>query len=149
MFDDDDFPDPVERLEFPGDGAPPLPAPAAPQPAQGPVVVWKELAPAAYDAELAELTEWVAWWVDRYELGAKIIPACWASHGPLVEELAALRSAWSLSFQPGDEGAGPLGWHERQALLLGRIEQRWYRHQCGEGHAPYRHRNLNQKGESS
>lgn len=84
----------------------------------------------------ATLTDWTAWLRDRYQLH-EAVPACWYAHGPLVEELSALRSAWVGSYlnpdaQPGDGTA----WHGLLDDALQRIKN-WDRTGCADGtHRP-------------
>ena len=65
---------------------------------------WPSMKAPEQDALLEDLEDWVRWAVDRYELDYRTIPPCWACHGPLVEELSALHSAWLTVFQPSSRG---------------------------------------------
>lgn len=101
------------------------------------IVCWRELEEEEARRELVRLAGWVRWFAVRYALTADTVPPCWDRHPALVEELAALRSAWEASFSPDDAGHGPIGWHERMWLALTRIRS-WYRGECSSGHiAPY------------
>lgn len=73
---------------------------------------WHELDDHEYDTALNELDQWVDWLIHRYRLDARTIPECWACHGEVVEELAALRRSWAGAFHPeaSDSSAG-LKWH--------------------------------------
>ncbi|WP_146081051.1 hypothetical protein [Pseudoclavibacter sp. AY1H1] len=97
------------------------------------VLAWQRFAleNADVDEEWTELAKFVRWIVVRYELD--IIPECWHLHGALVEELSALKSAHVASFDAGDSGIGPIGWHERFHLAQQRIKE-WYRGDCREEH---------------
>lgn len=93
---------------------------------------WEALDEAARATAMAELTEWVTWLGDRYEV--EDVPRCWPDHGGAVEELAALRAAWLAAY---DELAAPtdaLAWHERLEPALGRISGRWCRGCSSSGH---------------
>lgn len=98
-----------------------------------PITRWRDMgdedAPAAWD----ELRSFVDWLVGRYEIPSNLIPACWFLHGPVVEELSALRAAWDASFVVDtDGGLGPIGWHERFALVRVRLREA-YRGDCSRG----------------
>lgn len=109
----------------------------------GPLVVcWRDLDLDETAEELERLHEWVSWLVGRYELTDRLVPDCWWRHGALVEELSALRHAWHASFDAADSGAGPIGWHERFALLRDRIERAWYKGACRGQHLDAPPRNL-------
>jgi hypothetical protein len=58
---------------------------------------------------LAEVTEWVDWTRWRFALDHRTIPDCWTQHGPLIEELSALYTAWQTAYT-GTDGAAPLLW---------------------------------------
>lgn len=47
-----------------------------------------------------ELTDWVEWLVDRYQLGM-VIKGCWYRHDPVVEELFALMVAHKAAYRAG------------------------------------------------
>lgn len=66
-----------------------------------------------------EVTDWVWWLRDRYELGERI-PRCWYRHGPVVEEFTALMAGWS---EMQDTGRGMSQWHSRDLWpLIDRLE---------------------------
>ncbi len=73
--------------------------------------------------------EWVDWLIERYEL-SEVVPACWAQHSPIREELSALRAAHAgaldeLQARPSDL----LAWHEGLQRGLTRIRE-WDRDKC-------------------
>jgi hypothetical protein len=73
-----------------------------------------------------ELTSWVAWLIEHYEL--EEIPQCWPRHGGLVEEFDALRIAWLDSIGRGAGGLAAAHWHDALGRALGRIhDPRWAR----------------------
>jgi hypothetical protein len=101
-------------------GALPVPAlgePVAEQPAGGsrprPAPNWRTLDAATTEKELADLADWVDWFVDRYALRS-VVPPCWVAHGAMTEELSALAAAWRGAYEADDAApeAGLL-WHER------------------------------------
>ncbi len=74
-------------------------------------VCWAILSPTEEKAELDRLTVWVTWLSHRYRIDRRILPDCWASHGDLVEELSALRTAWQHSYNGGARADAPAAWH--------------------------------------
>jgi hypothetical protein len=109
--------------------------------AESPALVEKPVNWATLDAEQAAeqwtlLTAWTDWLRDRYQLHESL-PACWYSHGAMVEELTALRSAWVVAYlDPQASPADPASWHD----LLDRTRHRlhhWDRNGCADGtHRP-------------
>ncbi|WP_426518781.1 hypothetical protein ACPPVQ_03780 [Diaminobutyricibacter sp. McL0618] len=97
------------------------------------VVNWRTLERADALQAWTDLGEWVAWFTRRYNLPARKIPPCWYKHGPLVEELSALHTAWLVSYDSLDAGYGPIGWHERLAAATPRLAG-WYNGECHNGH---------------
>jgi hypothetical protein len=82
----------------------------------------------AWDA----LTGWVDWLINRYQLD-ETIPGCWYRHGPIVDELDALRAAWCAAYleptsRPGDAGL----WLDQLDRTLSRIRG-WDRYGCTAG----------------
>ena len=92
---------------------------------------------AALDAEHAAeqwslLVDWTDWLRDRYQLHERI-PACWYAHGPLIEEVSSLRTAWVGAYL--DQQARldePSRWHEELDHTLERIRL-WDRSGCADG----------------
>jgi hypothetical protein len=82
------------------------------------------------------LVEWTDWLRDRYQLHERL-PACWYAHGPLIEEISALRSAWVATFlDPQARLDEPVHWHEQLERTLERIRT-WDRTGCSDGtHRP-------------
>lgn len=97
-------------------------------------VNWRTLTDDDAAAAWAELADWVDWFVQRYQYNTKIVPACWYKHGDLVEELSALHTAWQVSYSALDGGYGPIGWHERLTVAIGRLASR-YPSECTTGHS--------------
>ncbi|WP_282827664.1 hypothetical protein [Gulosibacter sediminis] len=95
---------------------------------------WEELTGEERAATWERLRVFVEWWTDRYSISAKTLPPCWFRHSAIVEELTALMSARTASFSEADQGLGPIGWHERAALVRQRIETTHYRGECATGH---------------
>ncbi|MGB3773108.1 MAG: hypothetical protein WBA00_18380 [Rhodococcus sp. (in: high G+C Gram-positive bacteria)] len=67
-----------------------------------------------------EVTDWVWWLRDRYELG-ETIPRCWYRHGAVMEEFTALMADWKRAYSTGE---GMSDWHSRGLWpLMDRLEQ--------------------------
>ena len=100
------------------------------------VVNWRTLpdhkAPAAWQA----LRAWVDWFTVRYDIPVSTVPVCWFKHPALVEELSALHTAHTASFDHRDTGLGPIGFHERLSLALPRLTKA-YAGGCSRGHSPH------------
>lgn len=99
-------------------------------------VNWAALSQSAATEQWQLLTEWTGWLRDRYQLH-ETLPACWFAHGSMVEELTALRSAWTGTFlSPNASPAEAALWHD----LLDRVRHRlraWDRNGCADGeHRP-------------
>ena len=78
------------------------------------------------------LVDWTDWLRDRYQLHERV-PSCWYVHGPLVEELSALRTAWVGAFlDPQAELDAPIRWHEVLDQTLERVRE-WDRSGCRDG----------------
>ena len=84
---------------------------------------WRDLGPRAHDELWSQLLEWVTWLRSRYPLARKV-PACWAEHPELVEELTALWLAWQAAYQIRDASlTAAIDWHDRWLPgLLHRLE---------------------------
>lgn len=133
---DDDFYDNLPDHDIPGPDEPRREDDEALPPI---VVNWRTMDAADAAAAMDELTEWVQWLVQRYNVTNQALPACWASHTDLVEELSALHTAWKVAFDETDGGYGPIGWHERFAAALTR---RAFQPRCQAGHREDRPRQL-------
>jgi hypothetical protein len=97
------------------------------------VISWRTLEDADAPQVWTELRDWVIWFTRRYNFPIRKIPPCWYKHGPLVEELSALHTAWLVSYDSLDAGYGPIGWHERLAVAIPRLAA-WYNGECHNGH---------------
>ncbi len=113
------------------------PAPAASKPAFEPQG-WADRATAD---DWKQLAGWVDWLVISYDLllSRSVLP-CWPAHRGVVEELAALRTAWR-SATKADRAKEPSDalaqWHE--GLLhpcLLRLRQTYQQKQCEDRHKP-------------
>lgn len=100
----------------------------------GGAIRWEELTGEERATTWERLRVFVEWWTARYGISTKTLPPCWFRHSAIVEELTALMSARAASFSDEDQGLGPIGWHERAALVRQRIETTHYRGECGTGH---------------
>lgn len=81
-------------------------------PFAGYAIAWPALDESETADALAELQDWLAWLTHRYGLDHRHVPACWALHGELIEELSALHTAWQRAYAPDATGEAPLRWHE-------------------------------------
>ena len=99
-------------------------------------VNWRDLNTDDAAEQWGRLVPWVDWLRDRYTLTDRI-PACWYEHGPLVEELSALRCFWIATFLDKDAPAGSaVAFHDALDRLLLRF-RRWDRSGCSDGrHRP-------------
>ena len=84
-------------------------------------ITWAFLAPDKEAEQLAELTQWVDWLRWRFTLDHRTVPDCWTQHGPIVEELSALYTAWQASFTYSNDGAAPLQWMTQFAFARQRL----------------------------
>jgi hypothetical protein len=85
----------------------------------------------------AWLIDWVGWAVEHYELQEEI-PACWAQHWPLVEELTGLCAAWHVATDGEAAADALLRWHESLHRARPRLRE-WDDHtKCRNGqHGTY------------
>ncbi|MFB8385582.1 hypothetical protein ACFC3F_00400 [Microbacterium sp. NPDC055910] len=103
------------------------------------VVNWRTLTDEGAPVEWAALRAWVEWFTVRYHVPHSVIPNCWWQHGALVEELSALHTAHTVSFDSSDTGYGPVGFHEHLTLAHPRLT-RAYGGGCNNGHQATRPR---------
>ena len=98
---------------------------------------WRNLGPRAGEELWDQLTEWVDWIRSRYPLARKV-PACWADHPELLEELTALWLAWQAAYQDRDASlTAAADWHDRWLPgLLYRLEHGPFALDCANGHQP-------------
>lgn len=94
--------------------------------------VWHTLTGLEAAQAWTTLCTWVDWLTDRYALD-DTIPACWYRHGALVDELDALRAAWTSAYlnpqaAPGDAA----NWLELLGRTVIRIRE-WDRYGCAAG----------------
>jgi hypothetical protein len=96
---------------------------------------WRRMPATAAKAALSALEEWVVWLRSRYPV-AQQLPACWAVHPELVEELSALHWAWRAAFHGDDpRPTAPADFHAHYLPgVLDRV-RRWGVH-CSELHEP-------------
>lgn len=95
-------------------------------------ICWPFLDSVNHAATLDDLVKWVDWLTARFELDHRTIPACWRLHGPLVEELSALYTAWQNAYL--DDGAEPLRWMAAFAGARGRLAEWALRSGCRREH---------------
>lgn len=84
-------------------------------------VDWRTLTDERAPVEWGALRAWVEWFTVRFDVPANVVPDCWWRHGEIVEELAALRSAHLLLFDPSDRGTGPSTWLQYLSTALPRL----------------------------
>lgn len=100
-------------------------------------IVWSSKSAGEQAHQLRLLAAWIAWLIDRYRLDQRTIPACWAEHGELIEELAALHLAWQAAYARLAQGDAPLLWHEHFFLARRRLAESASRVGCrGAEHRP-------------
>lgn len=102
------------------------------RPRAGSAHVWHTLTAGEAAHAWETLTGWVDWLTDRYSLD-DTIPDCWYQHGPMVDELDALRVAWTAAYldpaaQPTEAGL----WLDRLQRTLERLRA-WDRYGCAAG----------------
>ncbi|MEV6925537.1 hypothetical protein AB0M46_13705 [Dactylosporangium sp. NPDC051485] len=110
---------------------------AAPPPAAVPgSLSWADLDRPAASTLWVWLIRWMQWLIRRYPV-MQDIPACWARHPALVEELTALAAAWHAAYAPNSQPQEPLRWHEAFARARVRLRE-WDDHtRCRHtGHTP-------------
>jgi hypothetical protein len=95
---------------------------------------WTKLTGAAADEARVALDTWVRWLVARYDIDAREIPACWAEHGDLFEELSALRTAHQAAFDPAGPPTGPADWHATLSNTRTRLQLAVAGTGCRAGH---------------
>lgn len=95
-----------------------LPLPGPPHP-----INWNRLAAEEWEAEWLELNRWVGWLRKTYGLPASMVPPLWHRHSELVWELSGLHLHWLCAYDPGQNGAAPLGWHRDFADARQRLRE--------------------------
>ena len=98
---------------------------------------WRDLGEHGREELWNQLTDWVDYLRSRYPLARKI-PACWAEHPELVEELTALWLAWQGAYQDRDAPlTAPVDWHDRWLPgVLHRLEHGPFATDCSTRHQP-------------
>ncbi len=84
-------------------------------------VAWSRLPAAERPGQWAALDGWVRWLTGWYALDHREIPPCWYRHGPLVEELSALRTAHAAAYDPRAQPTAPADWHHTLAATRARL----------------------------
>lgn len=107
-------------------------APSTARTRAGGAHVWHSLTRTEAADAWTTLTTWVDWLLDRYHL-EDTLPACWYRHGALVDELDALRAAWTGAYlNPKPHPAEAATWHQHLDRALTRIRD-WDRYGCASG----------------
>ena len=93
--------------------------------AGSPKVVRLNVWPAIETEELENLAKWVDGLQERYAAAGDWLRPCWWRHGFVVEELAALRTAWLDLSQPDDQATSmaALQWHEAAEKCRERVRR--------------------------
>jgi len=68
-----------------------------------------------------ELSDCVQWLTHRFTLDHRTVPPCWNQHGPVIEELSALCTAWQTAYTPTAGGDGPLAWMNHFSIARQRL----------------------------
>ena len=98
-------------------------------------IKWEELSPHEKADTLAELGDWLEWFLPTWRFGPlEFAFGCWWQHQYLVEEYTAIWLAWLTNYDPiGAAPTDPLHFNERVAGLRRRLDD-VYRGQCKDGH---------------
>jgi len=96
-------------------------------------VCWPALEDDEQATRLEELDDWTRWLVNRYALDHRVVPACWAEHGAILEELSALHTAWQTAYAQDAKGDAPMEWHTHFALARQRLTDWVSRTGCRPG----------------
>ncbi len=98
---------------------------------------WRYIGSHTAETLIAELAEWVDWVRQRYPL-ARRIPACWADHPEIVEELTALWLAWQAAYtEPDPLLTAAADWHDRWLPgVLHRLQHGPFALDCADQHQP-------------
>lgn len=95
-------------------------------------ICWPFLRDEHETAALADLSIWMEWLIDRFELDHRVIPTCWQQHGPIIEELSALFTAWQSAYL--DDASEPLRWMAAFAATRERLTDWTLRTGCRAQH---------------
>lgn len=83
---------------------------------------------------LARLAAWVDWLVATYRL-TTVVPACWAEHATVFEELVGLLVAWVAAWSDAAGADAVVLWHERLSKAKARLSDgNWGKRQCSGEH---------------
>ncbi len=121
---------------------PPAPEPAAAQ--EDEPQAWVDYATAK---DWADLATWVDWLADTYDLvPGRAVLSCWPAHRGVVEELAALRTAWRAAATAGQAKApndALIIWHDRWLHpCVVRLREGFQQKNCLDTHTAPRPRQL-------
>jgi len=96
-------------------------------------ICWPRLDDAHALETLEELTDWVQWLTNRFTLDHRTVPHCWDQHGPIIEELSALYTAWQTAYAQTADGDAPLAWMNQFAAARHRLADWVARTGCRPG----------------
>ena len=133
----DDLNDAVTALRARVDVLTPAPPDAEPEPEPEPQA-WVDYATAQ---DWRELARWVDWLMATYDLQpSRAVLPCWPVHLGVVEELAALRTAWRAAAKAGRSRTpndALIYWHDRWLHpVLHRLRQDFQIKLCEDQHKP-------------
>jgi hypothetical protein len=124
--------EPTLTAGLPAAAAAPTTLGAAGPPRPGLAHVWRTLTASEAARAWQTLTGWVDWLSDRYRLD-DTIPSCWYRHDAMVDELDALRAAWTAAYlDPAARPAEAGLWLDQLDRTLERIRD-WDRYGCVAG----------------
>lgn len=110
-----------EELDDEYAGADPLESmslPVVPKP-----INWHILRSHEAEQEWLDLNQWVNQLRETYGLPSSVVPPFWYRHPELVWELSALHTHWLCSFDPEQDGSGPIAWHTDFAAARDRLRE--------------------------
>lgn len=90
--------------------------PVSPKP-----INWHLLRAHEAEEEWFALNRWVNQLRRTYGLPASVVPPYWHRHWELVWELSALHTHWLCSYDPEQDGSGPIAWHTDFQLAQERL----------------------------
>ena len=97
---------------------------------------WPELPADRWAEEIGSLRAWVGRLVERFDLDAHVVPACWWRHNHLVEVLGALRDYERACYAPASPATAAVEFH-RALRDMEAVLRTWVADlRCEGGHDP-------------